>query len=149
MGVTRKQNRKKGEVFFFFSVFVQLFELMFDVSVNNFSVMLGQSHRRTVGKQTSCKLSFAYHLVTSQENLTFWTQPKFRNKCWNRFDLPNTLDLLSLMTWNGVNMFLKFLVNQLRHWVFFSAIWLLHLSIQRELHTKHWFVCSSYLASLF
>ena len=43
-------------------------------------------------------------------------------KLWNRFDLPNTLDLLSLTTWNGVNIFQKFLVKQLRHWVFFGAI---------------------------
>ena len=86
--------------------------------------------------------------MTSRENLTFWTQPKFRNKRWNRLDLPNTLDLVSLMTWNGVNMFLKFLVNQLRHWVFFSTIWLLHLSKQRKFHTKHWFVCSSYLSRI-
>ena len=55
-------------------------------------------------------------------------------KLWNRFDRPNTLGLLSLTTWNGVNIFLKFLVKQLRHWVFCGAIWLLHLSIQRKLH---------------
>ena len=34
----------------------------------------------------------------------------------------------------GINMFLKFLVKHLRHWVFFGAIWLLHLGIQRKLH---------------
>ena len=47
---------------------------------------------------------------------------------WSRFDPPNTLDLLLQMTWNGVNMFLKFLVKQLRQRVFFGAIWLLHLA---------------------
>ena len=62
------------------------------------------------------------------------------SKLWNRFDPPNTLDLLSLTTWNGVNIFQKFLVKQLRHWVFFGAIWLLHFGTQRKLHTKHWFV---------
>ena len=45
------------------------------------------------------------------------------------------------------NMFLKFLVNQ--HWIFFGAIWLLHLGIQRKLHTKHWFVLSSSMQLLF
>ena len=30
-------------------------------------------------------------------------------------------------------MFLKFLVKQLRHWVFYGAIWLLHLGMQRKL----------------
>ena len=46
-------------------------------------------------------------------------------------------------------MFLKFLVKQLRHWVFFGAIWLLHLGIQRKLHTKHWFILSSSMQLLF
>ena len=40
---------------------------------------------------------------------------------------------LTMTTWNGINMFLKFLVKQLRHWVFFGVIWLLHLGIQRKL----------------
>ena len=71
------------------------------------------------------------------------------NKLWNRFDPPNTLDLLSLTTWNGVNMFLKFLVKQLRHWIFFDAIWLLHLGIQSKLHTKHWFALSLSMQLLF
>ena len=52
----------------------------------------------------------------------------------------------------GVKMFLKFLVKQQRHLVFFGAIWLLHLGIQRKLHTKHGpssaRVCCSYLSSL-
>ena len=61
----------------------------------------------------------------------------------------NTLELLLLTTWNGVNMFLKFLLKQLRLWVFFGAIWLLHLSIRRKLHTKHWFALSSSMQLLF
>ena len=28
-------------------------------------------------------------------------------------------------------------VKQLRHWVFFGAVWLLHLGTQMKLHTKH------------
>ena len=35
------------------------------------------------------------------------------SKLWNRFDPPNTLDLLSLTTWNGVNIFQKFLIVSL------------------------------------
>ena len=31
----------------------------------------------TVGKQTPCKISFAYTTVTSQGILTFWSKPKF------------------------------------------------------------------------
>ena len=46
-------------------------------------------------------------------------------------------------------MFLKFLAKQLRHLVFFGAIWPLHLGIQRELHTKRWFVLSSSMQLLF
>ena len=84
------------------------------------------------------------HLPSNQIHLA----TLYISKLWNRFDPPNTLDLLSLTTWNGVNIFQKFLVKQLRHWVFFGAIWLLHLGTQRKLHTKHWFVLSSYLASL-
>ena len=44
-------------------------------------------------------------------------------KDWNRFSPPNTLKLLSQMTWIGVNTFQKFHLRQLRHWVFFGAIW--------------------------
>ena len=62
---------------------------------------------------------------------------------------PNTLELLSLTIWNGVNMLLKFLLKQLRLWVFFGAIWHLHLGIQRKLHTKHWFALSSSMQLLF
>ena len=34
-------------------------------------------------------------------------------------------------------------------WVFFGAIWHLHLSIRRKLHTKHWFALSSSMQLLF
>ena len=37
----------------------------------------------------------------------------------------------------------------LRHWVFFGAIWPLHLGTLRNLHTKHWFVLSSSMQHLF
>ena len=50
---------------------------------------------------------------------------------------------------NGVNMFLKFPLKQLRLWVFFGAIWHLHLGIQRKLHTKHWFALSLSMQLLF
>ena len=59
------------------------------------------------------------------------------------------LTIVSLTTWNGVNIFQKFLVKQLRHWVFFGAIWLLYLGTQRKLHTKHWFVLSLSMQLLF
>ena len=62
---------------------------------------------------------------------------------------PNTLELLSLMTWIGVNTFQKFHLRQLRHWVFFGAIWPLHLGTLRKLHTKHWFILSSSMQYLF
>ena len=42
---------------------------------------------------------------------------------------------------DGVNVFLKFLVKQLRHLVF--LVWLLHIGIQKKLHTKYWFVLRS------
>ena len=71
------------------------------------------------------------------------------NKHWNRFRPPNTLELLLLTTWNGVNMFLKFILKQLRLWVFFGAIWHLHLGIRRKLHTKHLFALSSNMQLLF
>ena len=61
----------------------------------------------------------------------------------------NTLELLSQMTWIGVNTSLKFHLRQLRHWVFFGAIWPLHLGTLRKLHTKHWFALSSSMQHLF
>ena len=71
------------------------------------------------------------------------------NKDWNRFSPPNTLELLSQITWIGVITFQKFHLRQLRHWVFFGAIWPLHLGTLRKLHTKHWFVLSSSMQHLF
>ena len=56
---------------------------------------------------------------------------------------------ISLPTWFGVNTSLKFHLRQLRHWVFFGAIWPLHLGTLRKLHTKHWFVLSSSMQHLF
>ena len=53
------------------------------------------------------------------------------------------------MTWIGVNTFQKFNLRQLRHWVFFCAIWPLHLGTLRKLHTKHWIVLSSSMQHLF
>ena len=40
-------------------------------------------------------------------------------------------------------------LRQLTHWVFFGAIWPLHLGTLRKLHTKHWFVLSSNMQHLF
>ena len=53
------------------------------------------------------------------------------------------------MTWIGVNTFQKFQLRQLRQWVFFGAIWPLHLGTLRKLHTKHWFALSSSMQHLF
>ena len=53
------------------------------------------------------------------------------------------------MTWVGVNTFQKFQLRQLRQWVFFGAIWPLHLGTIRKLHTKHWFDLSSSMQHLF
>ena len=47
--------------------------------------------------------------------------------------------------WIGVNTLLR----QLRHWVFFGAIWPLHLGTLRKLHSKHWFTLSSSIQHLF
>ena len=60
-----------------------------------------------------------------------------------------TLDLLSLTTWNGVNIFQKFLVKQLKHWVFFGAIGFFHLGTQRKLHTEYWFILRLSMQLLF
>ena len=45
--------------------------------------------------------------------------------------------------------YFRYFVKQLRHWVSFGAIWLLHLGTQRKLHTKHWFVLSLSMQLLF
>ena len=47
-----------------------------------------------------------------------------------------------------VNTFQKFQLRQLRHWVFFGAIWPLHLGTLRKLHKKHWFSLSSSMQHL-
>ena len=39
--------------------------------------------------------------------------------------------------------------GRLRQWVFFGAIWPLHLGTLRKLHTKHWFALSSSMQHLF
>ena len=44
------------------------------------------------------------------------------------------------MTWIGVNTFQKFQLRQQTQWVFFGAIWPLHIGTLRKLNTKHWFV---------
>ena len=71
------------------------------------------------------------------------------NKDWNRFSPPNTLDLLSPITWIWVSTFQKSQLRQLRQWVFFGTIWPLHLGTLRKLHTKHWFALSSSMQHLF
>ena len=88
-------------------------------------------------------------LCSGRSDQSDWLYQVRPSKLWNRFDPPNTLDLLSLTTWNGVNIFQKNLVKQLRHWVFFGAIWLLHLGTQRKLHTKYWFFLSLSMQLLF
>ena len=85
------------------------------------------------------------HPLTSTYNLT----THCINKDWNRFSPPNTLDSLSQMTWIEVNIYQKFQLRQLRQWVFFGAIWPLHLGTLRKLHTKHWFTLSSSMQHLF
>ena len=85
------------------------------------------------------------HPLTSTNNLN----THCINKDWNGFSPPNTLELLSQMTWIGVNTSLKFHLRQLRHWVFFGTIWPLHLGTLRKLQTKHWFVLSSSMQHLF
>ena len=85
------------------------------------------------------------HLPSNQYTLT----THCINKHWNRFSPPNTLELLLLTTWNGVDMFLKIPLKQLRLCVFFGAVWHLHLGIRKKLHAKHWFALSSSMQLLF
>ena len=94
----------------------------------------------TVAKCHSIRVN--RHLPSNQIHFNQQTLEQVRSAKYLGLSLTITkslihLLLLSLITWNGVNMFLKFLVKQLRHWVFFGAIWLLHLGIQRKFHTKH------------
>ena len=99
---------------------------------------VAKCHSMRVTLQSGIALTSTYNLTTH-----------CINKDWNRFSPPNTLELLSQMTWIGVNTFQKFHLRQLRLWVFFSAIRPLHLGTLRKLHTKHWFVLSSSMQHLF
>ena len=60
-------------------------------------------------------------------------------KLWKMFSRQNTLVSPLQITWIGVSMSQKSLPKQLRHLVSFAGIWLLHLGVQRKLHTKLWF----------
>ena len=91
-----------------------------------------------------CQISF-----NEGDSIKYTLTTRCINKHWNRLSPPNTLALLLLTTWNGINMFLKFLLKQLRLLVFFGAIWHLHLSIRRKLHTQHWLALSSSMQLLF
>ena len=62
-----------------------------------------------------------------------------RSSVWIIFSRQNTLVSPLQITWIGVSMYQKFLPKQLRHLVSFAGIWLLHLGVQRKLHTKLWF----------
>ena len=69
---------------------------------------------------------------------SFWlltTQSNFGKM----FSRQNTLVSPLQITWIGVSMSQKSLPKQLRHLVSFAGIWLLHLGVQRKLHTKLWF----------
>ena len=57
-------------------------------------------------------------------------------KLWKMFSRQNTLVSPLQITWIGVSMSQKSLPKQLRHLVSFAGIWLLHLGVQRKLHTK-------------
>ena len=61
------------------------------------------------------------------------------NQTWKMFSRQNTSVSPLQITWIGVSMSLKSLPKQLRHLVSFAGIWLLHLGVQRKLHTKLWF----------
>ena len=60
-------------------------------------------------------------------------------KLWKMFSRQNTLVSPLQMTWIGVSMSQKSLPKQLRPLVSFAGSWLLHLGVQRKLHTKLWF----------
>ena len=60
-------------------------------------------------------------------------------KLWKMFSRQNTLVSPLQITWIGVSMSQKSLPKQLRHLVSFAGIRLLHLGVQRKLHTKLWF----------
>ena len=87
------------------------------------------------------------HLPSSQIHFNYSLHQQSLEQVQSAKYLGITITVLT--TWNGVNMFLKFLLKQLRLLVFFSAVWLLHLGIQRKLHTKYWFALSSSMQLLF
>ena len=61
------------------------------------------------------------------------------NQTLKMFSRQNTLVSPLQITWIGVSMSQKSLPKQPRHLVSFAGIWLLHLGVQRKLHTKLWF----------
>ena len=65
------------------------------------------------------------------------------------FSRQNTLVSPLQITWIGVSMSQKSLPKQLRHLVTFAGIWLLHLGVQRKLHTKLWFGLNYSMQHLF
>ena len=65
------------------------------------------------------------------------------------FSRQNTLVSSLRITWTGVCMSQKSLPKQLRHLVSFAGIWLLHLGVQRKLHTKLWFGLNYSMQHLF
>ena len=73
--------------------------------------------------------------ITNKFSSTFHYTTNF----WKMFSRQNTLVSPSLITWIGVSMSQKFLPKQLRHLVSFAGTCLLHLGLQRKLHTKLWF----------
>ena len=69
----------------------------------------------------------------------FFSTAHYTIKLWKMFSRQNTLVSPLQITWIGVSMAQKSLPKQLRHLVSFAGIWLLHLGVQRKLHTKLWF----------
>ena len=68
---------------------------------------------------------------------------------WSGFGPPDALEWLSRMAWIGVGTSLGFLLRQLRHWVFFGAVWPLRLGALGRLRAKRWFVLGSSVRRLF
>ena len=77
--------------------------------------------------------------VTRHQHHKFFSTTHYTIKLWKMFSRQNTLVSPLQITWIGVSMSLKSLPKQLRHLVSFAGIWLLHLGVQRKLHTKLWF----------
>ena len=65
------------------------------------------------------------------------------NQTLKMFIWQNNLVSSLQITWIRVSMSQKSLPKQLRHLVSFAEIWLLHLGVQRKLHTKLWFGLNS------